>query len=146
MITLPYWKHFKFPPNLFSTRMPKRKTEKLGSLSKPEKVSQNRLFSRGRAAYGFVRNFRKASGWSKKRRIFTNQDYVYNILSSNQKFPKISSFFKIYQRNLVYGIGICVKTKESNIYWLLLRFFLRFVRIQTMKTKYDKDILLAFKK
>ena len=35
---------------------------------------------------------------------------------------------------------------ESTIYWLLLMFFLRIVRVQTMKTKYAKDTLQAFKK
>ena len=44
-----------------------RKTEELGSLSKSEKVSLNRLYSRGRAAYGSVRNLSKASGLSKKK-------------------------------------------------------------------------------
>ena len=43
------------------TRMPKRKTEELGSLSKSEKVSLNRVYSRGRAAYGSVRNLTRAS-------------------------------------------------------------------------------------
>ena len=47
--------------------MPKRKTEELGSHSKSEKVSLNRLYSRGRAAYGSVQNLSKVSGLSKKK-------------------------------------------------------------------------------
>ena len=62
-----FWKQLKFHLNLLPTRMPKRKTEELGSLSKSEKVSLNRLYSRGTAAYGSVRNLSKASGLSKKK-------------------------------------------------------------------------------
>ena len=47
--------------------MPKRKTENFGSVSKSEKVSLNRLYSRGRAAHGYIQNLSKASGISKKK-------------------------------------------------------------------------------
>ena len=48
--------------------MPKQKIEELGSLSQSEKVRLNRLYSRGRAAYGSIQNLRsKASGLSKKK-------------------------------------------------------------------------------
>ena len=53
--------------NLSLTRMPKRGTENLGSLSKSEKVSLNRFYSRGRTAYGSTQNLSKASGLSKKK-------------------------------------------------------------------------------
>ena len=46
---------------------PKQKTEELGSLSKSERVRTNRLFSRGRAAYGSIQRLSKASGLSKKK-------------------------------------------------------------------------------
>ena len=67
IITLPFRKQLKFHLSLLSTRMPKRKTEELGSLSKSQKVSLNRLYSRNRAAYGSVRKLSKASGLSKKK-------------------------------------------------------------------------------
>ena len=67
IFTLQFWKQLKFHLSLLSTRMLKRKTEKLGSLSKSKKVIQNRLDSSGRAAYGSVRNLSKASRLSKKR-------------------------------------------------------------------------------
>ena len=35
---------------------------------------------------------------------------------------------------------------ESNFFWLLLMFFLRFVKAQTMETKQPKDSLQAFEK
>ena len=47
--------------------MPKQKTEELGSLSKSEKVRLNRLYSRGRSAYGSIQNLSKAGGLSKKQ-------------------------------------------------------------------------------
>ena len=47
--------------------MPKQKIEELGSLSKSEKVRLNRLYSKGRAAYGSIQNLSKASGLSKKK-------------------------------------------------------------------------------
>ena len=47
--------------------MPKQKIEELGSLSKSEKVRLNRLYSRGRAAYGSIQNLSKASGLPKKK-------------------------------------------------------------------------------
>ena len=55
------------PPKLVINKNAKRKTEELGSVSKFGKVSLNRLCSRGRAAYGSVRNLSKASGSSKKK-------------------------------------------------------------------------------
>ena len=61
--------------------MPKRKIEELGSLSKSEKVSLNRSYSRGRAAYGSVRNLRRASGFSKKK-----VEQLIQFKTSNTKF------------------------------------------------------------
>ena len=58
----------------------------------------NRMYTRGRAAYGSVRNLSKANGLSKKSKtIFTNRDIIYKNWASNHTFPKASSFFKIYE-------------------------------------------------
>ena len=67
--------------------MPKQKIEELGSLSKSEKVRLNRLYSRGRAAYGSIQNLSEASGLSKK---------------------KVESFYKPRHRiqNLVHQSGL----------------------------------------
>ena len=62
-----YFAIFNFLLNLLLTRMPKQKTEELGSLSKSEKISLNNLYSRGRAAYCSIQNLSKASGLSKKK-------------------------------------------------------------------------------
>ena len=53
--------------NLLITRMPKQKTEELGSLSKSEKVRLNILYSRGGAAYGSNQNLSKPSSLSKTK-------------------------------------------------------------------------------
>ena len=67
IVTLLFGEQFKLHLNLFSRRMQKQKAEDFGSLSKSEKVSLNRLYSRGRIAYGSVRSLSKASGLSKKK-------------------------------------------------------------------------------
>ena len=79
-------------------RMTNRKTEELRSLSKSEKISLNRLYSWGRAAYGSVRNLSKPSGLSKKnveQFLQTNTSYI-----KQTKFVPQSNFsesFKHFQ-------------------------------------------------
>ena len=83
--------------------MPKRKTEELGSLSKSEKVGLNRLYSRGRAAYGSVRNLSKASGLSKKK--------VEQFLQTKTSYTKfgpqsdVSEGFERFQNiSMIFGV------------------------------------------
>ena len=47
--------------------MPQREKEEQGCLSKSEKVSLNRMYSKGRAAYGSIQNLSKLSGLSKNK-------------------------------------------------------------------------------
>ena len=93
IFTLPFWKQLKFHLNLLSTRMPKRKTEKLGSLSTSEKVSLIKLYSRDRAAYGSVRNSSKASGLSKKK-----VDQFIQTKTSFTKFVHQSDVYEDFKR------------------------------------------------
>ena len=95
IFTLPFFKQLKFHLNLLSTRMPKRKTEELGSLSKSEKISLNRLYSRGRAAYGSVRNLSKVSGFSKKK----VEQFLQTKASYTNLVPQldVSEGFKLFQ-------------------------------------------------
>ena len=93
---LPFWKQLRFHPNLLLTRMPQRETEEQGCLSKSEKVSLNRLYSRGRAAYGSIQNLSKMSGLSKKK-----VEMFLQTKTSYTKFgPPIRSFrsfdFKLF--------------------------------------------------
>ena len=132
--------------------MPKRKTEELGSLSKSEKVSLNRLFSRGRAEYGSVRNLSKASGLSKKK-----VEHFLQTKSSNTKFgPPIRRFRRLQAFSKYINEIWCVDlafvdklvSQNKGVKYLLVAVdvFSRFVRVQTMKTKYAKVNLQAFKK
>ena len=130
--------------------MPKRKTEELGSLSKSEKLSLNRLYFRGRAAYGSLRNLGKSSRLSKKMRTtFTNQDIVYYIWSYNQTFPKASSYSKyineIWCIDLALGDKLLRQDKGVKYLFVAVEVFSLFVRVQKMKTKYAKDTLQASK-
>ena len=82
----------QLPPKLVINKNAKAKDRGTWILSKSERVRLNRLYSRGRAAYGSIQNLSKASGLSKKEKK-TNQDIVYKIWSTNQMFPKKSSVF-----------------------------------------------------
>ena len=78
--------------------MPKRKTEELGFLSKSEKVSLNRLYSRGRAAYGSVRNLSQASGLSKKKVekfLQTRPSHIQNLIPQSDVFEGFKHFQNI---------------------------------------------------
>ena len=96
IFTLPFWKQLKFHLNLLPTRMPKRKTEELGSFSKSEKVSLNRLYSRGRAAHGSVRNLSKASGLSKKKveQFFQTKTSYTKFGPPIRRFRRLQAFSK----------------------------------------------------
>ena len=152
IFTLPFWMQLKFHLNLLSTRMPKRKTEELGSLSKSEKVSINRLYSRVRAAYGSVQNLSKVSGLSKKK--------VEQVLPTKTSYTKFGPPIRRFQRLQVFSKPInetwCMDlafvdklaSQNNGVKFSLVAVdvFSRFVRVQTMKTKYAEDTLQAFKK
>ena len=157
IFTLVFWKQLNFLLNLFLTRMPKEKIEKLGSLSKSEKVRLNSLYSRGRAAYGSIQNLSKASGLSKKK--------VENFLQTKTSYTKFGTSIRCFRRlqafskyiNEIWCMDLAFVDKlasqnncESSVrvkYLLVaVDIFSRFVRNQKMKTKYAKDILLSFRK
>ena len=96
IITLPFRKQLKFHLSLLSTRMPKRKTEELGSLSKSQKVSLNRLYSRNRAAYGSVRKLSKASGLSKKKgeKFLETRTWYTKFGPPIRRFRRLQAFSK----------------------------------------------------
>ena len=143
MFTLPFWKQLKFHLNLLSTRMPKRKTEKLGSLSKSEKVSLNRLYFRGRAAYGYVRSLIKASVLSKKK-----EEQFLQTKTSYTKFGfPIRRFQRLQNISMKFGertwhlwTKYRVKTTESNIWLLLLMFFRDLSELKQGKFKMPKKL------
>ena len=88
--------------------MPEQKIEELGSLSKSEKVRLNRLYSRGRAAYGCIKNLSKASGLSKRnveKFLQTKTSYTNLVHQSG-----VSEDFKLFLNiSMISGvwIGFC---------------------------------------
>ena len=132
--------------------MPKQKTEELGSLSKFEKVSLNRLYSRGRAAYSSVRNLSKASGLSKKKvEQFLQTKTSYTKFGPPiRRFRRLQAFSKyineIWCMDLAFVDKLASQNKGVKCLLVAVDVFSRFVRVQTMKTKYAKDTLQAFKK
>ena len=132
--------------------MPKRKTEEVGSLSKSEKVSLNRLYSRGRAAYGSLRNLSKASGLSKKKvEQFLQTKTSYTKFGPPiRRFRRLQAFSKyineIWCMDLTFVDKLASQNKGVKYLLVAVDVLLRFVRVQTMKTEYAKDTLQAFKK
>ena len=134
--------------------MPKQKIEELGSFSKFEKVRLNRLYSRGRAAYGSIQNLSKASGLSKKE----VEKFLQTKTSYTKFGPPISSFRRLQAFSKYINEIWCMElafvdklaSQNNGVKYLLVALFLdifsRFVRVQTMKTKYAKDTLQAFRK
>ena len=132
--------------------MPKRKTEELESLLKSEKVSLNRLYSRGGAAYGSVRNFTKASRLSKKKvEQFSQIKTSYTKFGPTiRRFRRLQPFSKcvneIWCMELAFVDKLASQNNGVKNLLVAVDVFSRFVRVQTRKTKYIKDILEAFKK
>ena len=131
--------------------MPKKKIEELGSLSKSEKVTLNRLYSRGRAAYSSIQNLSKASGLSKKK----VEKFLQTKTSYTKFGPPIRSFRRLEAFSNYINEFWCLDSafvdklasQNNGIKYLLVvvDIFLRFVRVQTTKTKYAKDTLQAFR-
>ena len=125
--------------------MPKQKIEELGSLSKCEKVRLNRLYSRGRAGYGSIQNLSKASGLSKKK----VENFLQTKTSCTKFGPPIRSFRRIQAFSKYINVIWCMDlafvemlaAQNNGVKYLLVAvdIFSRFVRVQTLKTKYAKD-------
>ena len=132
--------------------MPKRKTEELGSFSKSEKVSLNRLYSRSRAAYGSVRNLSKASGLSKKKveQFLQTKTSFTKFGPPIKRFRMLQAFSKyiieIWRMDLAFVDKLASQNDEVKYLLVAVDVFSRFVRVQTMKTNYAKDTLQPFKK
>ena len=109
--------------------MPKRKTEKLVFFSESEKVSLNRLYSRGRAAYGSVRNLSIASGLSKKKvEQFLQSKTLHTKFGPQiRRFRRLQAFSKcineIWCMDLAFVDKLANQNNRVKLYWLLLMFF-----------------------
>ena len=134
--------------------MPKQKIEELRFLSKSEKVRLNRLYSRGRAAYGSIQNLGKASGLSKKKveKFLQTKTSYTKFGPPIRSFRRLQAFSKyineIWCRDLAFVDKLA--SQNNGVKYLLVAVAVdnvsRFIRVQTMKTKYAKDTLQAFRK
>ena len=130
--------------------MPKAKNEEAGSLSSSEKVKLQRLYREGKAAYGSVQNLQKASGLSKKKVT----DFLYRK-NSYTKFRQAIRHFKriplLQNVSMRFGVLIWLFVDElsefnNGVKYLLIcvDVFSRLVRVQSMKSKYASDAVVAF--
>ena len=115
-------------------------------------MSLNRLYYKGRAAYGFVRNSNNARGLSKKK-----VEQFLQIKTPYTKFcHPIRRFedLKLFQ-NISMKIGVWIwfflyklASQNNGVKYLLVAVdvFSRIFRNQIKKSKYARDILQAFKK
>ena len=132
--------------------MPKQKTEELGSLSKSEKVKVNRLYSRGRDAYGSIQNLSKASGLSKKKveKFLQTKKLNTKFGPPIRRFRRLQVFSnytnEVWFMHLAFVDKLASQNNGVKYFLVAVGFFLRFVRIQKMKTKYAKDTFQAFRK
>ena len=96
---------------LLSTRMPKQKTEELGSFLKAATVSLNRFCSCGRAAYGSLRSLSKASGLSKMK----GENFLQTKTNNAKIGPSIRRFcrFKAFANNNQEVCSIDMTTQSS---------------------------------
>ena len=150
IFTLLFRKQLNFHLSLLLTRMPKQKTEELGSRSKSEKVELNRLYSSGRAVYGSTQNLSKASGLSKKKeeRFLQTKTSYTKFGPPIRRFRRLQAFFKyideIWCMNLDFVDKLASQNDGFKFLLVAVDIFSRFVRVQTMKAKYATETLQAF--
>ena len=130
--------------------MPELKIEEAGSLSKYERQKLQRLYTKGAAAYGFVRNLAKASRLpvSKVRQFLRSKDSYKKITLAARKFKRMRGFAKF--RNEIWCMDLAYVdklAKENNgVKFLLVRqdLFDRTVNAKGMKTKDSQETVKAF--
>ena len=130
--------------------MPKLKIEEAGSLSKYESQKLQRLYTKGAAPYGSVRNLANASRLpvSKVRQfLHSNVSYTKFTLAA-RKFKRMRAFARFSNENWCMDLGYVDKlAKEKNgVKYLLVRqdLFDRTVNAKGMKTKESQETVKAF--
>ena len=130
--------------------MPKLKIEYAGSLSKHERQKLQRLYTRGAAAYGSVRNLAKTSRLpvSKVGQFFHSKASNRKFTLAARKFKRMRAFAifrnKIWCMDLAYVDKLA---KENNgVKYLLVHqdLFDRTVNDKGMKTKDSRETVKAF--
>ena len=130
--------------------MPKLKKEEAGSLSKYKRQKLQRLYTRGAAAYGSVRNSAKASRLpvSKVRQFLHSKDSYTKFTLAARKFKRMRTFARF--RNEIWCMDLAYVdklSKENNgVKYLLVRqdLFDRTVNAKGMKTKDCQETVKTF--
>ena len=130
--------------------MPKLKKEEAGSLSKYERQKLQRLYTKGAAAYGSVRNVAKASRLpaSKIRQFLHSNDLYTEFTLAARKFKRMKAFARF--RNEIWCMDLAyvdkLAKKNNSVKYLLVRqdLFVRTVNAKGMKTKESQETVKAF--
>ena len=110
------------------------------------------MYSGGRATYGSVQNLSKANGLSKKKvEKFSQTKTSYTKFGPPircfQRLQAFSNYIKeIWCIDLAFVVKLDSRNKKFKYLLVAVDIFSRFVRDQTMKIKYAKNTLQAFKK
>ena len=132
--------------------MPKQKMEELGSLSKSEKERLNRLYSRGRAAYGSIQSLSKASGLSKKKEekfLQTKTSYTKfgPPIRCFRRLQAFSNYIKeIWFLDLAFRGKLDSQNNGAKYLLVAVDTFSGFVRVQTWKQSMPKTLYKLPKK
>ena len=130
--------------------MPRQKVEEAGSLSKYERQKLDRLYTQGAAAYGSVRNLRKARRLpvSKIRQFLHSKSSYTKFTLAAPKFKKMRAFARF--RNEIWCMDFAYVdklAKENNgVKYLLVRedLFDGIVNAKGMRTKDSQETVKTF--
>ena len=130
--------------------MPKPKREEAGSLSKSEGQKLQGLYTQGDAAYGSVRNLRKASNLSvsEVRHFLHSKPSYTEFILVPRKFKQMKAFARF--KNEIWCLDLACVDKLANdnnsVNSLLVRqdLFGRTVDAKGMQTKDSKETVPAF--
>ena len=130
--------------------MPKLKIEEAGSLSKHEHQKLQRLYKKGAAAYGSVRNLAKANRLPVSRvrqSLYSKASYTEFILTA-RKFKRLRAFARF--RNEIWCMDLAyvdnLAKMNNGVKFLLVRqdLFDRTVNAKGMKLKDSQETVIAF--
>ena len=130
--------------------MPKLKREDAGSLSKSELRKLQRLYTKGGAAYGSVRNLVKASNLSvsKVRQVLQSKPSYTKFTFATRTFKQMKAFVRFKNEIWCMDLAYVDKLAKDNngVKYLLVRqdLFDRTVDAKRMKTKDSKENVPAF--
>ena len=132
--------------------MPRIKKEERGSLSKFERQKLQRLYTRGFAAYGSVRNLTKAAKLSPSqvREVLDSKTSYTRFTQATRKFKRMRAFARFKNELWCMDLAYVDKFAKDNngVKFLLVRqdLFDRTVDAKGMKTRDSKETVKTFSK